>query len=723
MQPTTKASTPTYLIHRHTKHRGYSIWKLDIDRPSLFSKQADVRDTFPVDNKIIPIGDFLLSYKELPSPSGPLIGYSLFQFDPESPNPLNAQPVQASRWDLDKFLGAYTQFTWDHNNQNILQLIPISGYVLAWMPTTARSTFQLWNFDPASSISGADPLPNKIFPQDAFPVISDASELLPIGGDVLEWHARNSAYRVWSFDPQKPTPLSLPTLSEGVFADIDERHRLIVLGEYILDWVPSDRSYRLWGWDSSQPCPLIGPLREGRLSPEFTPTSILTALQKRIPINPDNAEIPGTIDFMREKIKHVIVYMLESRSFDSVLGWLYDHQPDNVNWVHASPPFMCNSTSYSNHAIDKTWPVYIYEDGALGQGFNLDVPSIDPFHGYADSIKHLWSNGSAGYLANNVPDMGGFVANNCDGSVMVSYGPNQLSVLNGLAGEFAVCDYWFSALPAGTDCNRAFALSGSSFNLVNTYEGGDAYKNFPNTPRRQSIFKSLWVNGVTDWCIYYSVQWLEEVFTYQLYLRGQIPTVDQNIKNYVKPMDKFFNQAASGTLPAFSFLEPTWIAPEGSTSYHPQTNLVLAERYLNKIYEAIANGPGWEQSLLLITFSKGGGMYDHVPPPAAINPWPSDLNNGFRYDVFGTRVPAIVVSPYIQARTIFRSPDSDIPFSHTSTLATVLSWFGIPRSNWGLGKRVENDVTFEAVLQSDQPRSERPIMEVPYDKTYPPNSN
>ena len=149
----------------------------------------------------------------------------------------------------------------------------------------------------------------------------------------------------------------------------------------------------------------------------------------------------------------------------------------------------------------------------------------------------------------------------------------------------------------------------------------------------------------------------------------------------------------------------------------------MAERYLNKIYEAIANGPGWEQSLLLITFSKGGGMYDHVPPPAAINPWPSDLNNGFRYDVFGTRVPAIVVSPYIQARTIFRSPDSDIPFSHTSTLATVLSWFGIPRSNWGLGKRVENDVTFEAVLQSDQPRSERPIMEVPYDKTYPPNSN
>lgn len=722
MESNTLPVAPTFLIHRDTKKTSYSIWKLDLDNPSLFTKQGGVSDSFPVDNKIITIGDYLLSYSVQESQSGPLVNYSLFQFDSDLTSPLKAPPVQASRWRLSKFMGHHTQYTWDHNNTTILQLIPITGYVLAFMPTSARATFKLWNFDPASTISGADPLPNPVDIQDAFALISKDSQLLPIGGDVLEYQPSHGAYRVWSFDPQKTPPLSLPILCEGIFADIDSQHRLLVVGDYILDWVPNDCSYRLWGWDPSQQNPLNGPLKQGTLSPEFTPTSTLTSFQKRVPVCPDNALLPGTIDFMREKIKHIIVYMLESRSFDSVLGWLYDHYPDNVHWINAGPPFMGTSKTYTNNANGKSWPVYKYMNGKIDTTFNLDVPLIDPFHGCADSINQQWSHGYEDYWAKKVPDMGGFVANNCDGSVMVTYGPKQLSVLNGLAKEYAVCDSWFSAMPGGTDCNRAFSLTGSSFNITSTYEGGVSYQIFPSTPKRQSLFKSLWVNGVSDWRIYYSVKWLNEIFTYHLYLRGQIPSVDITVDDYVQPMEDFFKQAADGTLPAFSFLEPVWIAPEGSTSYHPTSNLVFAEKYLNKLYEAISNGPGWEQSLLIITFSKGGGLYDHVPPPASVNPWPNDKNNGFSYDVYGPRVPTIIVSPYIEAKTIFRSPDPEIPFSHTSIPATILSWFGIPKLRWGLGKRVEQDMTFEDVIQRDQPRHDLPKMVIPYDKTYPPEN-
>ena len=140
---------------------------------------------------------------------------------------------------------------------------------------------------------------------------------------------------------------------------------------------------------------------------------------------------------------------------------------------------------------------------------------------------------------------------------------------------------------------------------------------------------------------------------------------------------------------------------------------------MNKIYQAIANGPGWGKTALVITFSKGGGLYDHVPPPKSINPWPNDSNDGFDFDVLGPRVPTIVVSPWVNPNTVFRSP-GETAFSATSILATLLKWFGIPKARWGLGDRVQMSETFEHVFQRSTPRTDKPAFTNPYDKTYPP---
>jgi phospholipase C len=290
---------------------------------------------------------------------------------------------------------------------------------------------------------------------------------------------------------------------------------------------------------------------------------------------------------------------------------------------------------------------------------------------------------------------------------MVTLTPEQLPVLNGLAASFAVSDAWFSALPGGTDSNRAFALTGSSFNITTTYEGGAAYADFPDTPRRQSVWHALWTQGITDWKIYWSVLWYEKVFTYHLYLEGEIPTVDDHVDDYVQPLTQFQEDCRAGTLPKFSFIEPVWIAKTGSTSYHPGSDLVPAEKALNEIYQAIATGPGWSKTALVLTFSKGGGMYDHVPPPRTVKPWPSDLNDGFAFDVLGPRVPTLVVSPYVKPNTVFRAEGST-PFSATSTVATVLDWLGVPRSRWGLGDRMAQAPTFETVFQLTKPRTDVP---------------
>jgi phospholipase C len=329
---------------------------------------------------------------------------------------------------------------------------------------------------------------------------------------------------------------------------------------------------------------------------------------------------------------------------------------------------------------------------------------------------------SPGYWGRAKPDMGGFILNNANPQVMETFSPEQLPVLNGLARHFGISDRWFCSIPGGTDVNRAFSVTGSAFNRLGTWEGGNAYKYWPYAPHRQSIWKTLWSQGITDWKIYNAVLWEECIFTYQLYLKGQIPTVDANPTQFLADLDQFKKDAENGSLPAFSYLEPVWIAPSGATSYHPGADLVPGEKALNEIYEAIKNGPGWEQTLLIITFDKNNGIYDHVAPPYARKPWPNDLNNGFAYDLMGPRVPTIMVSPWIKEQSVFRA-EGEVPFDATSFAATLLDWFGVPKSLWGLGDRMEIAPTFETVLQAPEPRTDAPTLTPPYDKSFPRGSN
>jgi hypothetical protein len=164
-----------------------------------------------------------------------------------------------------------------------------------------------------------------------------------------------------------------------------------------------------------------------------------------------------------------------------------------------------------------------------------------------------------------------------------------------------------------------------------------------------------------------------------------------------------------------SFLEPVWIlSDKPATSYHPaaEDGTTPGEIALNDIYEALKTGPKWNETLLIITFDEHGGLFDHVPPPYAHSPWPNDENDGFKYDLMGVRVPTILVSPWIKEHTVFRSP-SGIAYDSTSILATLLSWYGIPKARWGLGERTYHAPTFQGVFQCESPRNDAPELQPP----------
>ncbi len=722
---TDKTTSPSgYVICRSRNDDAYALYQIDLQAPELFARVSLSPDAaFDRSYRMAQVGGYLMQWSPIDQQDGkPGYAFNLLAFNPDAPDPLNERPLQSGFWEKKKFWGYRDYYSENPHEGLELDLIPMSGFVLSMIPAKGRGTFELWNFDPRPDSPGkADPIPYPYTGQGGFPLIHQGHTLIPIGNYVLDRLPDRKHFRLWSFDPQLHPPLSLPAVREGRWDRIDEKHELTAIGEYLLDWQPGDGSYRLWRFDPQHEELLVGPLREGRLPAGIGADAFLTGYQPRIPVEPARAEIPGSIDFMRSKIKHVVYYMLESRSFDNVCGWLYENGDEGCHYIGTQEPFDGASRDYFNLDGERKVHLSQFKDGKLSDQWDLLALDQDPFHDTTDNLQQMFA-GSPGYWGRGKPDMGGFILNNANPQVMETFSPQQLPVLNGLARQFAVSDRWFCSIPGGTDVNRAFSVTGSAFNKLGTWEGGNAYKYWPYAPHRQSLWKALWSQGISDWKIYNAVLWEECFFTYQLYLKGQIPTVDADPSRFLAGLNQFKQDAQSGNLPAFSYLEPAWIAPSGATSYHPGADLVPAERALNEIYEAVRNGPGWEQTLLVITFDKNNGLYDHVPPPYAEKPWPNDLNNGFGYDLMGPRVPTIMVSPWIKQQTVIRA-GGETPFDSTSFAATLLHWFGIPKTLWGLGDRMQAAPTFEAVFQASQPRKDAPTFTPPYDKSFPKEGN
>ena len=719
----TSALLNSFLVCRNRHSGTYHVYRIDPEAECLFNLLNEGSSlTFDHTYRMAQVGGYLLQWSALSQQEGKTgYHYKLIACDPAAEDPLNAAPVQQGFWEKKKFWGYRDYYSANPDEDQHLDLIPMTGFVLSLIPAPGRGTFELWNFDPQATRPGnADPLPYPYTGQGGFALIRAGHTLIPVGNYVLERLPDGHGFRLWSFDPQQHPPLSLPTVQQGAWADIDERHELTAFGDHVLDWCSDDRSYRLWAVNPEDANVLTGPVREGTLPAEIDGDAMLTVMQPRIPIAAARAELPGTFDFMRSKIKHVVYYMLESRSFDNACGWLYEKGDQGCRYIGSQRPF--DGARLDDFNLDGTRKVHVsqFKGGVLSEDWNLMALDQDPFHDTTDNLQQMFAE-PPGYWARAAPDMGGFILNNANPQVMETFTPTQLPVLNGLARHFAISDRWFCSVPGGTDINRAFSVTGSAFNRLGTWEGGNAYKYWPDSPHRQSLWKVLWSQGITDWKIYNAVLWEDVVFTYQLYLKGQIPTVDADPGAFIAGLEQFKQDARSGKLPAFSFLEPVWIAPSGATSYHPGADLVPAEQALNDIYDAIRCGPGWDETLLVITFDKNNGLYDHVAPPYARKPWPNDLNDGFAYDLMGPRVPTIMVSPWIEAQTVFRA-DGDIPFDSTSFAATLLNWFGVPRNLWGLGDRMDIAPTFENIFQASAARTDAPTLTPPYDKEFPKKS-
>lgn len=362
-------------------------------------------------------------------------------------------------------------------------------------------------------------------------------------------------------------------------------------------------------------------------------------------------------------IQNVVVLMLENRSFDHMLGFLY---ADKGNVSPAGKPFDGLTGKESNPAA--TGPavsVFKIQPNTPSAYF---MPGADPGEGYSATNSQLFGAikaptppvaKNAGFVTDFAYTLGwegkegrsilpGTVAN----SIMGVFTPQMLPVLSGLARGYAVCDQWFCSVPTETLPNRAFALAATSQGHMD-----DKTKSW-TCP---SIFGRLSAKNV-DWAIYGY---------------DSPPLTRHNFTDTTNADDSHFGlfadfqkAAAAGTLKAFTFLEPSWSA--SGNSQHPNYDVTLGEKLIHDVYYALRNGKGWNNTLLIITYDEHGGCYDHVAPPTNAVPPDKDAGEyGFDFKRFGVRVPTVLVSPLIAPGTVFRVAAKATPLDHTSILKTV----------------------------------------------------
>jgi phospholipase C len=412
------------------------------------------------------------------------------------------------------------------------------------------------------------------------------------------------------------------------------------------------------------------------------------------------------------KIQHIVVVMLENRSFDNMLGWLYADQGNvpPLNLPAQDPATFdgllpsATSDAYWNPANADFFPPWgtaadkVFASSGTTGPAPFTVPDPDPNELFPNFSFQIF--GTQTPAENQPPTMLGFLVdyliatgNDLDTAkrIMQSYSPSQVPVLSQLAKSYAVCDRWFASVPAQTWPNRGFMHTGTSRGEV-TNSGPIAY----NT---ETIFEVLQKTG-NSWGIYKDTV-IPSLTKLQYPRLGLFPL-------HFHQFAQFKVDAKNGTVPKYSFIEPSFtIQPNDQHSPH---NVTDGERFLAEVWAAVSTGAHWAQTLLVITYDEHGDCYDHVPPPwGAIIPDTASLSGaqGFRFNRFGVRVPTVVISPLIEAGTVFRSP-TGAPFDHTSILATLRDWLAIPDSAMLSSQRIKAAPTLEFLLARDEPRDTLP---------------
>jgi phospholipase C len=350
----------------------------------------------------------------------------------------------------------------------------------------------------------------------------------------------------------------------------------------------------------------------------------------------------------RSGIDHVVVLMMENRSFDHYLGWLKGADGRQAGLTYVDRDGVSHET---HHLTDY-------------QG--CDHP--DPDHSYEGGRVQYNGGNCDGWLRSGSNDE----------FAIGYYEQDDLAFYGKAAPYWTTFDRYFSATLAETYPNRFYQHSARTDRIHNSYD----------ISTMPTIWDRLADRGVSRAYYYVDVPFLA------LWGPKYLPIA--------RTWPQFLADAATGNLPAVSFLDPKFL-DEGTGSSaddHPHADIRAGQSFLDKVYDAVTGGPAWERTALVVNYDEWGGFFDHVAPTTAPDATP-ELGTGLR----GFRTPALLVSP--RAR---RGHVSHNVYDHTSVLK-MIEW------RWGLPPLTPRDKAARNMAEvldfSRPPNLEAPRWDVP----------
>ncbi len=345
----------------------------------------------------------------------------------------------------------------------------------------------------------------------------------------------------------------------------------------------------------------------------------------------------------RSGIEHVIVVMMENRSFDHFLGWLPHADGRQAGFSYRDPKGAERMTFHQTQF-----------DGC---GFT------DPDHSYA-----------GGRLQYNHGHMNGFLTDRANDSYAISYyEAKDRPFMSHLAQAYTTCDRYFCSILAPTYPNRFFQHAAQTDRL----DDGLAQATLP------TIWDQLNRSGGPTGRYYY----------------GDVPFTALWGNRYLPisfPYAKFLSDTAAGTLPNVSYVDPKFEGEGTGTSAddHPLADIRAGDAFLSQIFHAVSSGPGWDKTVLVINYDEWGGFFEHVLPrrvtagvAVGANPHTgvdTDLDAAGKV-LTGFRVPCIIVSPFSRIGGAQAAVTHNF-YDHTSVLK-LIEW------RWGLQPLTQRDAS------------------------------
>ena len=320
------------------------------------------------------------------------------------------------------------------------------------------------------------------------------------------------------------------------------------------------------------------------------------------------AEAAATLPDPKDSgIDHIVVLMMENRSFDHYLGWLpgADGKQSGLTYYDR------NNVAHTTHHLD-TW-----------QGCGM----ADPDHSFEGGRVEYNDGKCDGWLR----------AGSNDEFSIGYYQAADLAFYGKAARYWTTCDRYFSAIMAETYPNRFYQHAAQTDRIHNS----SAISTLP------TIWDRIAGAGLKGKYYYYDTPFTALWGTRHLGISA--------------PYADFLNDAAVGNLPELSFIDPKFLDEGSGTSAddHPHADIRAGQTFINQVYNAVTSSPAWERTLFVINYDEWGGFFDHVAPSVAPDANPA-------WGLRGFRTPCLVISP--RARRNYVAHNT---YDHTSVLKAV----------------------------------------------------